>query len=201
MAVTVRTLQAFGGLGWAPEEMALHAVHGRRTPALDSLCGGRVRRGFSHTSISLPRALLHAPIRDAGRLAPAGRSSVADSVPQLPSDFVSSVRRLVESLLVTGDCRIEHAAESAGMSKRTFQRRLSECGGNYREIANDVRLELAARWLASTERSVLEIALQLGYEHPSNFTRAFRQRAGTSPRAYRSRFREDARVGGGGGQA
>lgn len=195
MAVTVRMLQAFGSPGWAPEEMALHAVHVRRTPALDSLCAGRVRQGCSHTSIILPRALVQAPIRGARRLAPAGKSSVDASVPQLPSDFVSSVRRLVESLLVTGDSRIEHAAESAGMSKRTFQRRLSESGETYREIVNGVRLELGARWLASTEKSVLEIALQLGYEEASNFTRAFRRRAGTSPRAYRSRFREDAKAG------
>jgi AraC-like DNA-binding protein len=47
------------------------------------------------------------------------------------------------------------------------------------------RLREAARRLAETRAPVTEIALDVGFEDLSNFTRTFRAEFGASPREYR----------------
>jgi AraC-like DNA-binding protein len=192
ITVTMGTLRGFLGAGWTPSELALHAVHAECPAALEPLAGGRTMTGQSHTSFLIPRNILETPIARERRAAGDPERPFGLPAPELPQDFISSVHRLAESLLAMGDCRIECAAEAAGVSVRTFQRRLADSGMTYRGIVNAVRMEFASRWLASTEKPVLEIALDLGYEEASNFTRAFRLRTGVSPQQYRRRCRECA---------
>jgi AraC family L-rhamnose operon regulatory protein RhaS len=50
-----------------------------------------------------------------------------------------------------------------------------------------IRLEAAKRLLASTARSVTEIALEVGFGDASHFTKSFRAREGMTPSAWRKR--------------
>jgi AraC-like DNA-binding protein len=84
---------------------------------------------------------------------------------------------------------IELDAEMAGTSVRTLQRHLQESGLSYSGLLKDVRYSAAARLLDETDASVLEIALEVSYEDPSHFARAFRRVVGLSPRQFRSRSR------------
>jgi AraC-like DNA-binding protein len=189
LSVTLRMLKGFLGGGWRPEEIGLHAVHERCPPALEALTGGRLIMGCSHSSFVIQREVLERPLsRDLDESGGENRPGILP-IPEMPGDFVSGMHRLTESLLAAGDCRIETAAEAAGMSVRSLQRHLGATGMTYRGIVNSTRIQLASRWLASTERPVIDIALTLGYEDPSNFTRAFRHRAGMSPTQYRNRSR------------
>ncbi len=56
------------------------------------------------------------------------------------------------------------------------------------------RLRHAAHLLADEERSITDIALEVGYADLSNFVRSFRRAAGVSPRAYRSASRGDRKI-------
>mgnify|MGYP001049018267 len=47
-------------------------------------------------------------------------------------------------------------------------------------------MHAAAELLRSTDRTVLDIAGQFGYDNASKFARAFRSVIGVSPNAYRS---------------
>jgi AraC-like DNA-binding protein len=47
------------------------------------------------------------------------------------------------------------------------------------------RLRRACNWLENSDKTVTEIAFDLGYNDASNFTRAFRKLTGLSPSAYR----------------
>jgi AraC family transcriptional regulator len=49
------------------------------------------------------------------------------------------------------------------------------------------RVEWAKRLLRDSKRSVLEVSLEVGFDHPNNFARVFRRMAGISP----SEFRRD----------
>ena len=49
------------------------------------------------------------------------------------------------------------------------------------------RMEAASYLLSETDKSVLEIAGEFGYENGSKFARAFRTIAGVTPREYRKR--------------
>lgn len=55
----------------------------------------------------------------------------------------------------------------------------------------DRRYELALRWLATTNRSVKDIALSLGYGTVSHFCRYFRKKVGKSPIEYRIESHND----------
>jgi len=52
-----------------------------------------------------------------------------------------------------------------------------------------VRLEQAARLLATTDLSMLEISLRVGYASPSHFAKAFKTWTGLTPREYRQASR------------
>lgn len=58
-------------------------------------------------------------------------------------------------------------------------------GESLQEHIRRLRLERAATWLKRTDKSVLEIALESGYETHEAFTRAFRALCGTSPSHFR----------------
>ncbi|MFW5876256.1 MAG: helix-turn-helix transcriptional regulator [Myxococcota bacterium] len=77
-----------------------------------------------------------------------------------------------------------------GCSARTLRRRLGEEGTGYQELLDEARFTWAKRALRYSRRPVTEIAYDLGYSAPSNFTRAFRRALGISPSAFRSSERE-----------
>lgn len=53
------------------------------------------------------------------------------------------------------------------------------------ELINEIRLDHVQRQLRLTSRSILEIAMDCGFESPSYLHRRFRRRFGMTPRAYR----------------
>lgn len=103
----------------------------------------------------------------------------------MPSNFVIAVKQIVEMMILQGNSQIESVAEACGLSPRTLQRRLTELVLNYRQLTNDLRVAIAAKWLKTTELNIHEIAYNLGYSDPSNFTRAFRQQTSASPQEFR----------------
>ncbi|MGB7434476.1 MAG: AraC family transcriptional regulator [Candidatus Acidiferrum sp.] len=49
----------------------------------------------------------------------------------------------------------------------------------------DRRVERAKQLLCDRELSVLDVSLQVGFDHPNNFARAFRRLVGVSPTQFR----------------
>ena len=72
------------------------------------------------------------------------------------------------------------------VSKRTFNRKLNAMGVSYRELQDNVKSKVARKYLLASERSITDIAAELGYADPSNFTKAFKSWQGCSPREYRA---------------
>lgn len=91
------------------------------------------------------------------------------------------VRAAVIAMLPLGTLTAESAAAHLSMSTRTLRRRLHEAGTSYQEILDDVRAELARRYLARERRGIDEVAHLLGFSEPSAFTKAFRRWTGQTP--------------------
>lgn len=72
-----------------------------------------------------------------------------------------------------------------GLSTRSFARGLAREGEAFRALANTVRMARAREALAAGGQSITDLALSLGYTDLANFSRAFRQALGCSPRAFR----------------
>lgn len=82
---------------------------------------------------------------------------------------------------------VETLGSVAGMSAFHFHRQFTGLFGiSVHRYVSLVRLERAAYRLAyRADLPILEIALDAGYESPEAFTRAFKQRVGQSPSAFR----------------
>jgi AraC-like DNA-binding protein len=78
-------------------------------------------------------------------------------------------------------------AAMLNISTRTLNRHLEQEGTSYRRLAGEIQHDLARERLAVPQLSISEVAYSLGFSDPANFTRAFRDREGVSPRAYRLR--------------
>lgn len=96
-------------------------------------------------------------------------------------------QQVQEALLLSrgGFPLLEDIAHQASMSPRTLRRRLQEAGTSYKKILDDVRLQLAHRYLCTTTLSIGEIAELLGYTDQNSFSHAFKQLSGSPPSAYR----------------
>ncbi len=58
------------------------------------------------------------------------------------------------------------------------------------DFTQNLRMDQAKRLLEKTERSITEIAFDVGYEYSSNFTTAFKRRFGITPSVARDAFRK-----------
>ena len=67
----------------------------------------------------------------------------------------------------------------------TVRRRLQEEGASYQSIKDQLRRDLAISYLSHSTRSVMDIALELGFSERSAFHRAFRKWTGASPGEFR----------------
>lgn len=65
-----------------------------------------------------------------------------------------------------------------------------ETGYTMFEYLNELRIERALELLRSSERPVLDIALEVGYNSISFFNRIFKRITGVSPKVYRNRVHE-----------
>src|SRR3954467_9843365 len=82
------------------------------------------------------------------------------------------VRRFLRLLLPEQRGLIESVARNMGMSARTLQRALAKEGRSFGGLLDDVRRELATRYLTASH-NVADVAALTGYDRASSFTRWF----------------------------
>ena len=97
------------------------------------------------------------------------------------SQFRTRVENAISSVLPHGRVLVEDVARSLGMSKRTLARRLSDEGLNFTEILQQLRRDLAVRYLGDRKLHVSKIAWLLGFHEVSTFTHAFKRWTGKTP--------------------
>ena len=107
----------------------------------------------------------------------------ADQLARIPSNphFSERVRATIRSMQTPGDLRADAVAARLSMSDRTLRRRLRDEGTSYQEVLDDVRSQLARRYLGSEQRGIDEAARLLGFSDASAFTKAFRRWTGQTP--------------------
>ncbi|MCM3903366.1 MAG: AraC family transcriptional regulator [Pyrinomonadaceae bacterium] len=87
---------------------------------------------------------------------------------------------------IAEDLNLDQLAAQAGLSKfhfdRLFKRALGLSPSRYQI---DLRMNEARRLLRETRKSVLDVALDVGYTNPSHFAKLFRRENGLTPSEYR----------------
>jgi AraC-like DNA-binding protein len=102
------------------------------------------------------------------------------------SQLRTGVENAISSLLPHGRVLVEDVARSLGMSKRTLARRLSDEGLNFTDILQQLRRDLAVRYLDDRKLHVSKIAWLLGFHEVSAFTHACKRWTGKTPREMRT---------------
>jgi AraC-like DNA-binding protein len=102
------------------------------------------------------------------------------------SPLRTRVENAISSLLPHGRVLVEDVARSLGMSERTLARKLSDEGLNFTEILQQLRHDLAVRYLGDHKLHVSKIAWLLGFNEVSAFTHAFKRWTGKTPREMRT---------------
>jgi AraC-like DNA-binding protein len=102
------------------------------------------------------------------------------------SPLRTRVENTISSLLPHGRVLVEDVARSLGMSERTLARKLSDEGLKFTEILQQLRRDLAVRYLDDRKLHVSKIAWLLGFREVSAFTHAFKRWTGKTPRQLRT---------------
>ena len=79
----------------------------------------------------------------------------------------------------------ETVADHLRMSARTLSRRLADEGTSHKAILDELRADLARRYLEDAELAISEVAFLLGFSEPSAFHRAFKRWTGQTPSQFR----------------
>jgi AraC family transcriptional regulator len=87
---------------------------------------------------------------------------------------------------VAEEFNLDRLAARAGLSKFYFNRLFKKAlGMSPSRYHITLRMDEAKRLLRETKRSVVDVALDVGYANPSHFAQLFRRQAGLSPSDYR----------------
>jgi AraC-like DNA-binding protein len=101
------------------------------------------------------------------------------------SSMSARIRRRLRQLLPGEVPDFDTLAAELNMTTATLRRRLHEEGASYQGIKDQLRRDLAISYLSHSGRSVMDIALELGFSERSAFHRAFRKWTGASPGEFR----------------
>jgi AraC-like DNA-binding protein len=100
--------------------------------------------------------------------------------------LTEDLRRLLRTELLRDTCSAATVARLFSMHRRTLTRHLRTEGLAFRQVANEVRFEIACQLLQNTDMALGQVAAALKYSEPSAFTRAFRRWSGQTPSAWRA---------------
>ncbi|MFY8060963.1 MAG: AraC family transcriptional regulator [Arenimonas sp.] len=101
------------------------------------------------------------------------------------SENALRVKQLIVQSLPEGEPTRDDIAAKMAISSRTLQRRLQDEGQTFHEILDEVRHNLAKRYLGNEKLSLADVAHLLGFSDQSSFTRAAHRWFDTSPSKYR----------------
>lgn len=110
-------------------------------------------------------------------------------------DLADQVKRALKRSMAGKRPVLQSVAVELGLSERTLQRRLTDAGRTFQQLAEEARRELARHYLGRSQAEYHEIAFLLGYEDANSFFRAFHQWEGVTPGEWRERHAEPVAVG------
>ena len=80
-------------------------------------------------------------------------------------------------------------ARQLGVTTRTLRRQLHHQGISFRQLVDELRTQVAVKYLRETVMTNEDIALALGFSDASNFRHAFRRSTGKTPSEFRHKAR------------
>lgn len=116
--------------------------------------------------------------------------SVSLAANTVDKEFLDRVLKLAEKNLCKSDFDIEQLATELFVSRRQLHRKLQAITGQTPgEFMRVLRLKKAAQMLIENRHNVTQIAYEVGFESPAQFTRAFKKQFDSLPSEFKNKLR------------
>jgi AraC-like DNA-binding protein len=188
----VRICRQLTGVRLAPSRVQLIHHHDRVAADFSEFFGMRVEFSSGVDEATFAASVKDLPIVSAdpylNKLLMAYCEEAHSRKPARRASFRSDVENAIVPLLPHGTMQSTEVARRLFTSQRTLARRLSSEGVTFSGVLENLRSDLAERYLADRDLSISEIAWLLGYREVSAFTHAFKRWSGRSPSEARSRI-------------
>jgi AraC-like DNA-binding protein len=148
-----------------------------------------VKFGAPTNRLSFPSNFLSLPIAkaDASLCALLDRHAEELLAKYPPRDsLIDRVRNVIANEFRGGEPSLERIADRLGLTARTLQRKLQELGTSYNDVLDQMRRQLAERYMREPQMAICEVAYLLGFSESSSFHRAFKRWTGVTPKEFRS---------------
>ena len=181
----IRTCRHLTGFRVVPERVRL--VHHRTARAdLAAIFGDNIEFGAAVDDVVFPVSIRNSRIVSAdpylNNLLISYCEEALGHRKRKRGSFQSAVENEIAPLLPHGKATAADVARQLGLSQRTFARRLSTEGLTFSELLENLRSDLASRYLVEGDMGVSEVAWLLGYREVGSFSHAFRRWTGKTPR-------------------
>jgi AraC-like DNA-binding protein len=177
------------GPEWHPKAVRLVRPRPKAAAKFSEFFGAPIEYGARDTALVFDLESLTHPLPAANReLAIANDAVLKRLLARLVKDDIAGrVRGTLIERLPSGSVQQAEIAKALALSERSLQRKLAEAGTNYQKLLDETRRELGEAYVREGSRSITEIAYQLGFSDPANFTRAFRRWMGVAPRGLKKK--------------
>ncbi len=115
----------------------------------------------------------------------------ARQLAELSGRFSAQVRKCLADQFSLGQISKQRTASLMHMTERTLLRRLRDEGTTFRDVLDNLREELAYKYMRCPTTTLDEVSLKLGFSDASAFSRAFKRWTGNRPSYVRQNFVQD----------
>jgi AraC-like DNA-binding protein len=101
--------------------------------------------------------------------------------------ILQKVERRIIDLLPKGSAKAKVIAAELGVSERTLARQLAALGTSFNQVLDQIRKQLALKYVKETDLRLAQVAFVLGYANPPAFSLAFKRWTGRAPMELRQK--------------
>jgi AraC-like DNA-binding protein len=179
------------GPGFVPREIRVTLDAPNEQVLYDELLGCQVLYGQSENHFVFDAAWLDGAPQFGNEITYAAVLALCDALEDEFGRRIGVAGKVRQFLLASIGRRasLEDVAERLDMPVRTLRRKLSEQGTSFRDLAEEVKAQVATKYIRDTEMTMEDIAHAVGFSDAANFRHAFRRWAGQKPLEVRRRFR------------
>jgi len=177
------------GPSFAPREITLAYPRAADFTLTEEMVGCRLRFEQAENQIIFNRKWLNSAANLGNRTTYAAVVSLCDELLTDIAHRAGMAGKVREGLLLDIASRPSFAsiARALGTTTRTLRRQLEHQGTSFRELTDELRAQIALRYLRETVMTNEDIAVALGFSDAANFRHAFRRWTSKTPSHFRLR--------------
>jgi AraC-like DNA-binding protein len=188
IGIHISLMRDIMGAAFSPDQISLAypEAHDLRLPADQIGC----RLGFSgkFNQIVFRSAWLNRPANLGNRTTYPAIEALCDNLLEELKSRTGVAGKIRALLLrdITNPPTLAAIARALDVSDRSLRRQLREQGISFRGLLDELRMQIALKYLRTTRLATEDIALALGFSDAANFRRAFRRWTNKSPSEIRT---------------